>query len=170
MDFFTKEKFDPQMIMEIVTAWSKTHGFEIKTEYIDPTYIYILTFKDKNVLKVDFAKYPYQNLEGPKNFDGVRVDSLFDIAANKLLTINQRTEVKDFVDIYFLSQKFNFWQLKDGVAAKFNIEIDPYLMSLDYMKANTFTNLPNMLKKLDLETLKEFFRKEAKKLSGEEVE
>lgn len=169
LDFFTKESFDPQMILEIVTNWSKVHELEIKPEFVDPTYIYTLKFRGGDILKIDFTKYPYPNLEKPNNFNGVKVDSLFDIAVNKLLTINQRTEVKDFVDIFFLSEKFNFWQLKDGVATKFNIEIDPYLMSIDYMKVDFFENLPTMLKNLDLETLKNFFRNQAKKLGGEEI-
>ena len=108
-------------------------------------------------------------MEAGKNIDGLVVDSLFDIAINKFLTINQRTEVKDFVDVYYLLPQFNFWQLKDGVKAKFGIEIEPFLMATDYMKVEEFENMPKMLKELNLDTLKIFFREQAKKLGYEVV-
>jgi predicted nucleotidyltransferase component of viral defense system len=169
LDFFTKSDFDPQVILEAVNAWSNKYGFTIKSNFVDPTHIYLLKFKDNDQLRVDFAKYPYSNLKEPENYDGIRVDSFFDISVNKFLTVNQRTEVKDFVDLYYVLEEFNFWQLRDGVLAKFNIEIDPFLMASNYLKVEGFENLPKMYKKLDLVTLKEFFRNQAKKLSGESV-
>ena len=169
LDFFSKAEFDPQIILETINSWSKKHSFKIQSEFIDPTYRYIFEFEDGERLKVDFAKYPYSNLKEYEIFDGVRVDSFYDISVNKFLTINQRTEVKDFVDLYFILEKYNFWQLKDGVQAKFNIEIEPFLMAGDYMKVEGFENLPKMHKELDLRTLKDFFTNQAKKLSGDLV-
>lgn len=167
LDFFTKEDFDPQVVLASINSWSKKFDFVISSEFVDPTYRYILKFKDGEELKIDFAKYPYPNLNDFQIFDGVKVDSFYDIAVNKFLTVNQRTEVKDFVDLYYIFEKFNFWELKDGVLAKFNIEIEPYLMAADFMKVENFEDLPKMRKKLDLKTLKEFFVEKAGKLSGE---
>lgn len=169
LDFFTKNDFDSQMVLEAVNSWSNKLEFTIQSNFVDPTYIYLLKFKDGDELKIDFAKYPYPQLNQPENHDGLMVDSFYDISVNKFLTVNQRTEVKDFVDLYYILDKFNFWQLKDGVIAKFNIEIDPFLMATDYMKAESFQNLPKMFKHLDLKTLKEFFVEKARKLSGEVI-
>lgn len=169
LDFFTEEDFDPQIVLESVNSWSKKFDFVISSEFIDPTHRYILKFKDGERLKIDFAKYPYPSLKDSEIFDGVRVDSFYDIAVNKFLTVNQRTEVKDFVDLYYIFEKFNFWELKGGVLAKFNIEIEPYLMAADFMKVEGFENLPKMRKDLDLKTLKDFFVTKAKKLSGEAI-
>jgi len=170
LDFFTKSDFDPQVVLEAINSWSKIYEFTVKSSFVDPTHIYLLKFKDNDQLKIDFAKYPFPNLNEPEDHGGLKVDSFFDISVNKFLTINQRTEAKDFVDIYYILEKFNFWQLKDGVAAKFNIEIDPFLMAADYLKVENFENLPRMYKKLNLVILKEFFRNQAKKLSGQSVE
>ena len=169
LDFFTKDVFDSQLTTGIVKSWSEKHEFAVKTDFVDPTQIYFLEFSDGEKLKIDFAHYPFGRLEAGKNIDGLVVDSLFDIAVNKFLTINQRTEVKDFVDVYYLLPQFNFWQLKDGVKAKFGIEIEPFLMATDYMKVEEFENMPKMLKELNLDTLKIFFREQAKKLGYEVV-
>ncbi len=43
---------------------------------------------------------------------GVRVDSLMDIATNKLLTVFGRFEPRNFVDVFFLiKEKFSIEQL-----------------------------------------------------------
>lgn len=170
LDFFTKDYFDSQMLLEIISLWSKKHKFEIKADFVEPTYIYILKFNDGELLKLDFARYPFNNLKEPEIRDGIKVDSLYDISVNKFLTINQRTEAKDFVDLYYIFKKFNYSQLKDGVMAKFNIDLDPFLTAADYMKVENFENLPKMHKKLELETLKSFFRSQAEKLGGQAVD
>lgn len=38
------------------------------------------------------------------SFDGIRVDTIREILANKLTTLLSRTELKDVVDLYFLEQ------------------------------------------------------------------
>ncbi len=167
LDFFSKDAFDPQILLETVSSWSKKYNFTVKPIFKDPVYMFFLDYEDGDSLKIDFSKYPYQQIEEPKNFGGLKVDSLYDIAANKLLTVNQRTEVKDFVDLYYLMKEFNFWQLKDGVIAKFNMEMDPYLAAVDFMKVEGFQTMPKMFRKLSLTTLKNFFRKQAKKLGAE---
>ena len=40
-----------------------------------------------------------------ETFDGIRVDTLREIIANKLTTLISRTELKDLVDLYFLDQE-----------------------------------------------------------------
>lgn len=167
LDFFSNVTFDPQILLETVNSWSIKYDFTAKPTFNDPVHVFFLSFKDGDSLKIDFSRYPYRQIEEPKDFGGLRVDSLYDIAANKLLTVNQRTEVKDFVDLYYLMKEFNFWQLKDGVIAKFNMEMDPFLTAVDFMKVEKFQAMPKMFKKLDLETLKNFFRKQAKKLGAE---
>jgi predicted nucleotidyltransferase component of viral defense system len=169
LDFFSEKEFDPQIVLNIVSNWSKKYNLVVKSEYLDPTHIYFLTFKDEEEIKVDFARYPYPHLNKPENSCGIIVDSFYDISVNKFLLVNQRTEVKDFVDLFYILKKYNFWQLKDGVEAKFNIEIDPYLMSVDFMKANDFQIMPQMLKKLNLNELKDFFQEQAKKLGLKSV-
>ena len=164
-----QHSFNPQIILETIENWSKKYKFTIQTQYNEPNYNYFLNFEDKEILKVDFVRYPYKQLEKINIFDNLKVDSLFDIAVNKLLTINQRTEVKDFVDMYFLLQQFNFWQLKDGVKAKFNIDLEPFLMAADFTKTEGFEIMPRMIKKLELQELKNFFKNQAIKLGSSSI-
>lgn len=147
LDFFTEKPFDSEQVFAAVNSWSKKHDFIIKVRPHGLVYTYFFKFKKGEVLKADFARYPYPLIKKPKVLGNLKVDSLYDIAANKLLTMNQRTNVKDFVDLYFLLDEFSFWQLKDGVIAKFNTELDLYYTAV----------------------LKAFFRERAKKLGYEVV-
>ena len=167
LDFFTEEAFDSELVFAAVNSWSRKHNFTIELKPHGLVYTYFLKFKRGEILKIDFAHYPYPLIEKPKILGNLKIDSLYDIAANKLLTIIQRTNVKDFVDLYFLFSKYNFWQLKDGVVAKFNMELDPYYTAVDFMKVEEFQSLPRMIKPLKLSVLKNFFREKAKKLGAE---
>lgn len=169
LDFFTEREVDSELVFAAVNSWSKKHDFTIEVKPHGLVYTYFFKFKKGGVLKVDFTCYPYPLIEKSKVLGNLKIDSLYDIAVNKLLTINQRTNVKDFVDLYFLLKEFNFWQLKDGVVAKFNTELDLYYTAVDFMKVEKFRIMPKMIKSLKLVDLKAFFRERAVKLGYEVV-
>jgi predicted nucleotidyltransferase component of viral defense system len=171
LDFFSEESYDPQSIFAIFSKWSKKHGFRIKPEFIDPVHIYFLNFEKGEELKVDFAHYPHKSVAKKTSYLGLDVDSKMDIGVNKLLLISsQRTEVKDFVDLYFLLQELSLWDLIEGVRVKFNIKIDPFLLGSDFTVVTQFKFLPRMIKPLSLDDLKIFFLQEAKKLGEKKIE
>lgn len=169
LDFFSEEEFDNQAIFTLVSEWSKKHNFTFTSRFAQVVYIFMLKF-NKTELKVDFARYPYKRLEKGLTIDNLEIDSLLDIAVNKLLTITQRTDVKDFVDLYFLLRKFTIWDLTPGVKVKFNIEIEHFLLGADFLKVEDFDFLPRMIVPLTLPDLKEFFREKAKEIGSKSVE
>ena len=169
LDFFSQDKFDTLPILNLMTQWSRKHKFKIASQEMEVVRIFLLEFSDKEKLKVDFGYYPYKRLEKSKKIGSVEVDSLFDIAVNKLQTIHQRNQVKDFVDLYFLLKQFTVWDLMDGVRVKFKIELDPYAVAADCLKVNGFEQLPIMLKPLGLNKLRQFYKDLAKKLGSSVV-
>lgn len=158
LDFFSEKEFDNQPIIEFVRHVSSL----LKTEYRmvpkEVVKIFELYRKDKFIIKVDFGFYPYQRLKTGKRIKGVSVDSLADIAANKMLTILQRWEVKDFVDLFFLLRKYTIWDLLHFVKVKFKMEIDTVWLASGCLKAGNFENLPKMLVPLSLQELKVFYK------------
>lgn len=87
-----------------------------------------------------------------------------DISVNKLLTITQRAEVKDFVDLFFLLKKFTVWDLIEGVKSKFKMETEPLTLASHFILAEDFDFLPRMIVPLTLTDLKNFFLLQAKSL------
>jgi len=62
-------------------------------------------------VKVDFVNYSYPWLQKPLLLDGIRLAGIEDIAAMKLAAITGRGSRKDFIDLYFLLQKYNLKEM-----------------------------------------------------------
>lgn len=170
LDFFSEERFDTLATLNAVTKWSQKYNLEVTSTENDVVQIFSLKFPNSNILKVDFGYYPYQRVQKGTTIESLQVDSLLDIAINKLVTIHQRHQVKDFVDLYFLLKKFTLWDLIEGVRVKFRIKVDPITIGADCLKIETFENLPIMLRPLSLNELKSFYKDLAKQLGMRVVE
>jgi len=165
LDLFSPQKFDNQIVLTLMTDLGRKYRFTFDSHFVETVYIFNLAFENKKRLKIDFTYYPYSLINKGKSYEGITIDSLLDIAVNKLLTVNQRSNVKDFVDLYFLLQKqFTVWDLIDGVRKKFAMKIEPLLLAQDFLKVEDFDYLPKMVKPLNLIDLQEFFREKAKKI------
>lgn len=168
LDFFNENDFDNTTVISFM---EKIAG-KMKTNYRftqrDKARIFEFKKGNKLLIKVDFVHYPYKRIERGSKLGDLSIDSLKDIAANKLLTINQREDVKDFVDLYYLLKKFTIWDLIYAVEAKFHMDMDMVLIASDFYKIGDFDFLPRMIKPLSIPTLKKFFREKAKEI-GQEI-
>ena len=170
LDFFTEKSLNTQEIDALMQMWAEKHHFTFTSEFREVVHVFYLTFQNQQVLKVDFAQYPYKRLQQGEKVNDVTIDSLTDIAANKLLTITQRSAVKDFVDLYFLLERYTVWDLFQGVRIKFRRELEPFMIASDLLRVEQFDYLPKMIKPLTLQELKAFFRKKAKEIGLKAVE
>ena len=132
--------------------------------------LHTFTFKFKDgELKVDFNYYPFPRINIGKNWKGLQLDSLEDIAANKIHTISMKPRSRDFVDLYFLCVKhtFDVRKLRMLAKAKFDWDIDPVRLSQLFLKVGEYTDLPKMLVHFDRKEMDNFFVKLAKSLERE---
>lgn len=88
-------------------------------------------------VKVSFLEYKYPLVGDFLEFDQVKVASLEDIACMKLSAISSRGSKKDFIDLYFILQKFSLGELLDLFEKKFkgvNYQMSHILKSLVYFE------------------------------------
>lgn len=171
LDFFSENEFDYEEILSRIKQWAKKLNFSFKAEPKEVVKMFFLDFENGVKLKIDFGHYPYKRVEKGQIYEGITVDSLLDIAINKLSTVNQRSSVKDFVDLYYLLKEFTLWDLMEGVKIKFHQEFEYWILASDLEFAvNQFNTLPRMIKPLTLDELKNFFREKAKELGRTAVE
>lgn len=170
LDIFSEKKYDPQTVISIIDDLRDQFSFKYDMETIETVNMFFLDFGKNEKLKVDFSFYNCKRVEKGLDWKGLSVDSLLDIAINKLSTIARRTDVKDFVDLYFLEPKFGLWNLVEGVRVKFRDEPEIYNLSSDLLKVEDFDTLPQMIKPLTLDELKAFYRNLAIKLGRTAVE
>lgn len=130
------------------------------------TYLFKLT---KTELKVDFNYYPFLRINRGKKWKELEIDSLEDIAVNKLHTLSTNPREKDFVDIYFIFKKKKFTLKKLVILAKskFDWHIDPIQLGETFTEVVAAKDLPRMLVPLNRQKMEEFFLKQAKSLEKE---
>lgn len=165
IDLFTDRAFEETMVIAAMSRITDRLHVKSTLAKIHERLRYDLAFPKGELLKIDFVFYDFRHLEPVNALDGLAIDSIADIAVNKLLSISQRTASKDFVDLYFLLKRYTVWDLRQSVEHKFKLDLDPWYLSALFTKAGELTDMPIMKKKLTLEALKKFFLKEARTLA-----
>jgi Nucleotidyl transferase AbiEii toxin, Type IV TA system len=111
LDLFTSRIFDAEELRRVLAM--EFIAFEMKS--VSRTGFSSII---ENV-KCDFYNWSVAFTEDVLVEDGIRLDGLQDIAAFKLDTITGRKEKKDFIDIYYLVQKFGLTSLFDFYKRKY---------------------------------------------------
>lgn len=148
LDFFTCRSFD----LDKITVWLKTNQTIIgyRQLHIDEDFGFLtVTFRyfDDAFLKVDFHHYTNLKLKKGLMWRGLEIDSIDDIAVNKLSTIASSARTRDYVDLYFILQQYPFTldQLIAGVTKKFSQDIDPLQLTKNFLKVVEYTDFPKIL-------------------------
>ncbi|MBO7595106.1 MAG: nucleotidyl transferase AbiEii/AbiGii toxin family protein [Salinivirgaceae bacterium] len=97
-------------------------------------------------VKVDIVNYPYEWIDNQVEEDGLRLAAVNDIAAMKLSAITNRGTKKDFVDLYFLLERFSLNELVDLYTNKYpDGQLFFVLKSLAYFEDAEEQPMPKML-------------------------
>ena len=115
LDFFSKNPFHQDSLKQILIN-------EFNAQILGLAENAITGVIDS--IKFDFITHQYQPLKPLNMFDNIRLSSLEDIAAMKLNAVRNRGSKKDFVDIYFLLEKFSLSQLLKMVNEKYPNHVD----------------------------------------------
>ncbi len=103
LDFLSSETFD---LEEIKTMLIKKYDFKVSYSRSQTLKGFI------NGIKVDFIKFDYPHLYNCEIIDDVRLESIPDIIAMKLLSITDNgSRIKDFIDIAYLSSRFSLEEM-----------------------------------------------------------
>jgi hypothetical protein len=120
--------------------------------------------------KIDFGQYPFGTIEPLKKINGLLVETLYDIAVDKAHTISIRPRLRDFIDLYFILREKRDWDFRDLVQKgqeKFEIVVDPLQFGENLLQVSELSDMPIMLKEVDMRSVRKFFLAEAKKLQRE---
>jgi predicted nucleotidyltransferase component of viral defense system len=71
-------------------------------------------------VKVSFLLYPYKMLQPLQLFHGIKIASIADIAAMKVVAISQRGDKKDFFDMFEILKVMSLHDLKNQFLEKFS--------------------------------------------------
>ena len=120
-----------------------------------------------NEIRVSFFYYGYKLLFPLINFTNINLADERDIAAMKIDAISSRGSKKDFIDLYFLLEKYSLSELIDFFEKKYrNIKYNKLhiLKSLSYFDDAENEPMPTMIKEVEWKEIKDRIRVEVKKL------
>lgn len=170
IDLFSEKEMDIMVIDRFIGDIKKKLSIK-KADFRQffGLYTYQLYFTEKKVVKIDFNYYPFPCIEKGMLYKKLRVDSLFDIAVNKVHTISRVPRSRDFIDIYFIikEKNYSFHELLMYAKTKFDWHIDPIQLGSRLLLASQSSDYPKMIKAIDHNEWKTFFINEARKLERE---
>ena len=168
LDFFSEKEFDPLLISSVFKKIQNKAG--IKKVNFEQSFNRNLFFLElqNDTIKTEFTYFPFTRIESKRKFGNLHIDSLIDIAVNKIFTIYQKPRSRDFIDLYFILAQEKTWNI-DGLVEKSQIKFDTYLNPLQlgsqFVKVEVLKDYPNMIKKIDEKEWQGFFMMEAKRLT-----
>lgn len=168
LDFFAEHEFD---LASLTTSLQTVKGkMGYKKADLQQSFNRNLVFLhfDTEILKLEFTYFPFPRIEkGGRKYD-LQIDSLTDIAVNKLFTIYQQVRARDYIGLYCICKErgFDLQDLLDKARAKFDWHIDPLQLGAQFLKIVEAKDYPRMLKEITPEGWQQFFLSEAKKLKS----
>lgn len=166
LDFFSNKPFDYNQIIAFVRELKK----QLKLSKIEEKKIFDrweFFLHNKEGLRIEFALYNFPRLCPLKKWQGILIDSLDDIAANKTMALFDRNDPKDLVDLYFLLTKkgYNVKTLLRLAEKKFGIKLsESSFWSESYKSLENLKEISPLLlaksskeKKKIIQEIKEYF-------------
>ncbi len=169
MDFFSEKEFDPQTISVFFKKNKKVIGLKkVSYESSFNRNLFFLQLANGDVIKTEFTYFPFHRID-KKNREGyLFIDSLLDMAVNKIFTIYQKPRARDFIDMYFIIKKTG-WKI-DEIAKrakiKFDLHIDYLQLGSRFLLSKELKDYPIMIVKIEDKVWQDFFIEESKKLKG----
>ncbi|OGD86799.1 hypothetical protein A2164_03415, partial [Candidatus Curtissbacteria bacterium RBG_13_35_7] len=83
---------------------------------------FMLHLKAGKKFKIDFNFYPHPRINIGRKYKKLNIDSLYDIAVNKVHTLFMKPRARDYIDLYFIfnSTDYTWRQLILDAKAKFD--------------------------------------------------
>lgn len=169
LDFFTRSPVADHIIHAFIDEAKASIGYEsYEKRVFSGLFMYTLVFPDGDRLKLDFNEYDFSPVEQGKKLGNLSVDSLFDIAVNKLESILSRIKARDFVDLYLamLVIGCDLNQVRMRLADKFSGIRDDDEVVRHLAKVIDVSDYPTMLVPFDRQKMIDFYLSEAKKLES----
>jgi predicted nucleotidyltransferase component of viral defense system len=169
LDFFSEDEFPHEIIDNFIKSTAKKLKATFSKKTIYGHGIFILKFKDKTSLKIDFMYQPFRQLESGKRYNKLQIASLWDITIDKLYTIFGRLNARDFVDLYFCIKDVgaDMDQLINALEEKYQAGFDRMSLLSRFPAVKDVSDYPKMLVPFDRKKMEEFFLKMVKEAEKE---
>lgn len=164
LDFFSEQEVDTQSVAAFFAKNKMRLGIrETDFQQSFNRNLFFVSLGD-DVIKTEFTYFPFPRIEQKLKKNELFIDSLEDIAANKLFTIYQKPRSRDFIDLYLILQKTGqtLDDLIKKTSMKFDWHIDYLQLGSQFLLAETVKDYPRMIVDLESKAWQKFFLDQAK--------
>ncbi len=162
VDFFSENDFAVEDVLAFVKSLPGVRTTQYERKY--DRRIFLLQFENASVLKVEFTRYPFARVEAGSLVDSIQIDSLQDILVNKLMAMTDRSDPKDYIDVYCAFKtrtQLDMEELIDQITVKFGVKGVRHILSGRFLEPSP-RGVLTMLGRLDQEDMARFFSQHAK--------
>ncbi len=175
LDFFTDRREDFKNAVRDFQSSAEKRGMALSLDKMCETFARFTGTLDGEQVKVEFCvDAPYRYQPTANSSLGIKVENPVDIACNKLSALYDRSEIRDFIDVYFIHKEmFGLDNLICWAKQKHG-GMDNVMLAIAFQKINQIPDdsplFPRMLKPLDKKEMRETFLKYAVRLIREPFE
>lgn len=167
LDFFSDQPFDGEKITYWIKQNERTLAYQSFVTNDDfGFYTFIFRYADNSRFKVDFAHYTSKRLTKGMVWKGLEIDSMYEIAVNKIHTIRTHPRERDYIDLYCILKETN-WSIDTlliDADRKFDATTDILQTVKNFLKAAEITDYPKMLIPFNEADMQGFYERLAGKL------
>jgi hypothetical protein len=166
IDLFTLEDGALDAAQDALLTIGGDLGCDANVRRLSPHFLRtVLTPPVGESLKIDLVQDVGSQFGQKQWCEGISVDALVNIAANKVTAILGRADAKDFVDLYFLIHQLGY-DLDELIqmAKHKDLGLTEFYLAGMMRQIHKVKDLPVMLKPVDLETLTPFYDELADRL------
>jgi predicted nucleotidyltransferase component of viral defense system len=167
LDFFSTKEIDINTVSQFLIANKQKFGASaISFQSSFNRNLFFAKYPDGEELKLEFTYYPFLRLETGIKKDKIEIDSVFDIAVNKVFTLAGQARGRDYFDLYAIWQKYNydFSYLVKKAREKFDYPINYLQLGKNLVKISEFLDDPILIKEIDRTEIENYFLRLTKEI------
>jgi len=167
LDFFTEAPQAVSRIPPVVRKIAKTLKARVAWGRRFETLFECTLARGGERLEMDFALDMPGRLKPLGQYRPLKMalDNSLDISCNKLSALYERSEAKDFVDVFFIHHRYMaLTQLIRQAHHKYP-ELDDYGLAMAFFKVKGISMLPRLIRPLSIASLRAFFLAHARRLA-----
>jgi hypothetical protein len=168
LDFFTEAPQAVARIPAMINAFADRAGLRVTLgRRFQTLFECRLSDSHDESIEMDFALDMPGRLSPIVKMPGstIGMDNPLDICCNKLSALYERSEPKDYVDLYFIHDGMRPLHEVIQHARKKYPGLDDYGLAMAFFKVKDLAHWPRMLKPFDPKVVRNFFLAEARKLA-----
>lgn len=160
LDLFTLAPYDYEVMQAVIRDIAKklnaTVFAKVKTDHYNE--LYLRNDKDGWEQRIDIVTDQPIHFGKIVSIDGIPVDSLENIASNKLLTIFGRLEPKDYIDFYSIVTKTKFtFESIYPMAKQKDSGLEEFFLAQSIRQIEKITTWPSLKTPLDVKAMNMYF-------------